>query len=371
MPSIAPHTLLHNLLACFRVLSVGVLAFPSALAQTSSMGEPNPVRFTEAKSHRMRGSVRLPGSVESRKVSTVAGTVEGLIIDLPVQEGDQVSRGQVLAQLRLKTLELRLKSAKAQLQEDESRKRFSELRLKRALELLAEAVISQEELDDAQYEFDAWAGRLERLTAEIERIEDEIERSTIMAPFDGVVIRRLSEVGEWLDRGGAVVELLSLSDLEVMVEVPERYFAQLRPNSSATLEFDALPGVRVRARLEAVIPQADPVSRTFPVRLRLPASERRVGAGMAADAALPVGEIYDAVLVPKDAILTDGPRPRVYRISQEGVVESVSVELGGGVGDWVEVRGDLRAGDRVVTRGNERLFPGQKVKGIPQEYAVP
>ena len=346
----------------------GALALATARAQPSN--GPSPVGITEARSYRLRESVRLPGSVESRKVSTVVSEVAGLVIDLPVLEGDQVKKGQMLAQLRQETLRLRLAAAEAQRKEDQARREYAGVQLRRMQELLQEAVVSQQQLDDAQTEFNAWQGRIDRLSAEIERIQDEIERSTIKAPFDGVVVEKFSEVGEWVDVGGPIVELLSLQDLEVRLEIPERYFGRLRRQGWAPVEFDSL-GIQIRARIAGIIPRADPQARTFPMRLSIPPAERRVGVGMVAHVSMPVGDMYDAVVVPKDAVLTDSAVPRVFRVTPGGSVEPVPVEMGKGVGSWVEVRGRLLAGDKVVTRGNERLRPGQRVEGFPVEYVLP
>lgn len=345
------------------------LACSVGLSAQPAMG-PSPVGFTEARSYRLHESLRLPGSVVSQKISTVASEVGGLVVELPVEKGQQVEQGQMIARLRQQALQLRLAAAKAQLKEDKARKEFAEVNLKRMRELLADAVISQQDLDDAQTEFNAWQGRLERLEAEIDQIHDQLERSVIRAPFDGVVVDKFSEVGEWVDVGGQVVELLSLRDLEVEVDVPQRYFGRLRLDGWAPVVFEA-PGLEIRCKIVALIPRADPQSRTFPMRLRLPASERRVGAGMEAHVLIPVGSVYDAVVVPKDAVLTDTDVPRVYRVREDETVEPVSVEMGKGVGSWVEVRGGLSVGDRVVTRGNERLRPGQKVEVFVVEYALP
>ena len=83
------------------------------------------------------------------------------------------------------------------------------------------------------------------------------------------------------------------------------------------------------------------------------------------------GERYEALLVPKDAVVRVGPQEQVFRIKDDGTVEPIPVQIGQGVGEWLVVAGPLAGGDRVVTRGNERLQPGQAVRGEPLEYPVP
>ena len=82
-------------------------------------------------------------------------------------------------------------------------------------------------------------------------------------------------------------------------------------------------------------------------------------------------ESYQATVVPKDALIVRGERRFVYVLNAESTVDLVPVETGTGVGNWIEVQGPVQPGTKVVTRGNERLRPGQKVAGQPQEYALP
>ena len=141
------------------------------------------IRFTEVRSHRIQRSVRLPGIVESRLVSTVAGEIAGLVEDFLVREGQVVQQAQVLAQLRRTSLELRLRAAEAQLEEDKARKKLAERTLERARDLSEGGVYSQQQLDDTLFEFNAWEGRVERLRAEIDQFQNDIDQTTIRAPF--------------------------------------------------------------------------------------------------------------------------------------------------------------------------------------------
>ncbi len=356
-----------------RALSLLILGALWLIGAELSWGQPpqvSPVGFTKAQSHVINAITILPGSIESRTVSTLASEIPGLVIELAVDEGDRIDSGQILARLRTQNLEIDLLAAQAQLKEDEARRRFSEVNLKRARDMMSEGIYSQHQLDDAQFEADAWEGRIERLRAQIARINDDLLRSTIRAPFDGVVTKKFAEVGEWVREGGDLVEVLSMDALEVRVEVPERYYGQLKPGGQTQVLFDSLPGLVLSAPIIAVIPRADPKARTFPIRLELP-SDRRLGVGMAVRVSIPVGGGHEALIVPKDAVVSRSGRSTVYRIDEDETVRPIPVETGDGVGEWIEVRGPLAEGDSVVTRGNERLRPGQKVDAKPMEYPSP
>lgn len=346
------------------------LAVPLAAQQPPAM-PPAPVGFTPAREHSIRGQVRLSGTVESEITSTVAGQVPGLVVEFPVRVGDRVKKGQVLAKLRTETFEIRRRAAEAELNEAEARRKLAERNLNRAQELFDSKVFSQKELDDSLYEFNAWQGRIDKLQADIAAIDDDLKRCVIVAPFDGVVLKKGTEVGEWMKDGNPVVDLMSVDDLQVSVDVPEQYYSKFRPGNRVTMTFDALGGNAMLATVRTVVPNADPQARTFPVKLSFDNKAGKVAAGMLAEITFSGGDAYGATIVPKDAIVNQGGRRFVYVIDENNAANPIPVETGAGVADWIEVRGPVRPGQRVVTRGNERLQAGQAVQGSPVEYKLP
>jgi RND family efflux transporter MFP subunit len=353
---------------CPLVLSIAVLA---TAGPVGSQPPPARVTWAAARERPVRQTVELPGTVEARTTALVASEVEGLVETLRVREGRSVRKGQVLAQLRTTDLELRLQAAEASLREAQARLEQAEADLKRNRELHDQGILSESQFGASRSERDAWQGRADQLSAEIARIRLDIERSSVRAPFSGVVVAERCEVGEWVGRGDPVSELASLHDLEVRVDVPERYFSRLVRGGEATVHFEALDGHEVKGRVEAIIPSANTQARTFPLKVRIANPDGRIGAGMLARVVLPAGDARRAVVVPKDAVIIRGQEQMVYRLTDDDTVERVEVETGTGVGSWVEVRSGLDEGARVVTRGNERLSPGQKVLGEPGEHALP
>ncbi len=348
------------LAVCFATMS-----FAQDNAQQAS-----PVRYTEAISKLVRQSVQLPGYLEAPNVSVLAGEIGGLVTELKVREGDRVTAGQPLVMLRTTPLELRLQAAEARLIEALARSKLAETSLVRYRGLAESNAISRQQLDEARYEFDAWEGRIETLRAEAAAIRHDIERSTIRAPFNGVIIARHTEVGQWSDAGARLLEVMSTDIQEVHVDVPERYFSQLKTGAKVTVRFDSVPGRDYAAYVRAVIPQADIQARTFPVKLRLTEPGSEIGAGMIARVAFQLGNSSPGTLVPKDAIVRQGNSTVVYLVNQGSAVPA-PVTVGDALGVWTVVNGGISPGDKVITRGNERLFPGQPVQAEPLTYPVP
>jgi RND family efflux transporter MFP subunit len=145
----------------------------------------------------------------------------------------------------------------------------------------------------------------------------------------------------------------------------------LQSGGPARVIIGSLNSLEVEGHVRAVVPRADDRARTFPVKVSITNSDGRIAVGMLARVFLPVGAPEDAVIVPKDAIVEQGNQTVLFRVGAEGAVERVQVETGSAAGAWVAVDGDLQPGDRIVTRGNERIFPGQSVEAEVMEYELP
>ena len=390
------------------------------------------------------------GTVMPLRKSTVASAVEGLVDELLVREGDEVKQGQtLLAKLRdrqlkiqeaaaaaelqvltsahaqlIKSLPAEIDQAHARMKVAEALKAFTSARLERSRELIKRKAIAEDELEEVvstalagQEKYRetklAWelatavredklhqaAARVAAQRQQLLRLQDEISEHTIEAPFDGYVTREHTEVGQWIAKGGPVVEIVQLDRVRVEVSVPETYLPQVREGMRATITIGALPGELWQAPVSAIVPQADLQSRSFPVKIELKnrrvESKDRSGpddvllkAGMFARVTLPVGSKANALLVPKDALVLGRGSPLVFVVdpmpqsrsaggppskagqapggpppgpAPDGVARPVPIELGTATEDLIEVRGPLKPGELVIVEGNERMFPGQPV----------
>lgn len=346
------------------------------LAGSSSLAAPDDtprsrVQYTLARDHEIQKRVELPGNVEAPKSSQVASEVEGAVAELHAREGQSVDRGAPLVSLKAEHLEYDLQAAQAQHREAEARFALAQRNLERSEDLFEGEVLSRQQLDDARFELEAWRGRTDQLAAEIRRIQLDLERSIVRAPFAGVVAAELTEVGQWVGKGATVMELIAPYELEVRVEVPERHFANIKKGSAVQVSFEGIPGYEVRGKVASLVPRASNQARTFPLRIRVPNEDGRLGAGMLAKVVLAAGDSRHATLVPKDAVITRGSNRFVYVVETDQTVKMLPVTTGIGVGNWLEVQGPIATDTKVITRGNERVRPGQKVLAEPMEYPAP
>jgi RND family efflux transporter MFP subunit len=342
-----------------------------ALAQGPPGGPPAPVRYAQARTHALSPTLRLPGTVESTRISLVAAAYSGLVEELPIEVGARVEQGQVLAELDRRSLALRRAALAAQRKEAQTRLNAARQKTSRARELSATGIISRQSLDDVQEDADAWQARIESLDAEIRSIDRDLETCTIRAPFAGLIAGKRTELGQWLRTGDPVAELVSLDDLQVVVHVPESEIARVRQGGPVRIAYDALPGLQSTGKITAIVAAADLDTRSFPVRIAVENSGRRLGVGMTASVTLGSPQARSATIVPKDALVIQGEKRTIFVLGDDNKVVPHPVRVGAGVGEWVEVAGAVRPGQRVVTRGNERLRPGQVVNGEGMEYSLP
>lgn len=351
---------------CSAWLAVALLA--TALPLPAQDDRPSPVTLAAVEREQLRAEAELTGTSVALRRAELSPRVEGLVIELQVDEGSVVESGDPIMTLDARLAEIEASSAEARVAEAEARQRDAVrvrdelLRLKQgqhASKTDIEAAIAQVAIADAG---------LRGAQAELERARELIARHRLSAPFAGVVVAKLVEVGEWVQNDAAAVELLELDRIRVRATLPQRDYTRVEPGAKARLRFDALPQQVFVGEVAARVAYGDERTRSFPVLIDLPNPNRLLAPGMSARVSVELNDgVVEALTVPRDAVVakSDGSR-EVWRVETdaEGItrVQPVSVEIGRAVADRLElVSGTLTGGDRVVLLGNEGLKPGQAV----------
>jgi RND family efflux transporter MFP subunit len=364
------------------------------------------VGLTDAKSE-------FDGSILGEPIAQLRTTT----LDLEIEAGRIGLAQAELAAAELKaTLPTEIAQAQATVAEIESRLEYSRLTFERLTELHKTSGVSERELQEANSNFRSQRElltsaqatlkkltateklRLDQADAEVDakrtalrRLLELRENYTIRAPFDGTVISKLTESGQWVAPGDAVAEIVQLDPIELVINVPqdfvprlqrliEKAAAEKRP-LAVQVGIDSIEGLHV-GEVSEIVPQADLRSRAFPVKVRL--ANPRIGdrplimPGMLGRASFFVGNESDVLMVKKDALVLGSPTTVVVAaLNPDGKshgARPVAVEIGASMGDWISVMGPLKETDQVVVQGNERLFPGQAitiVSELPDTPPVP
>ncbi len=303
---------------------------------------PTPVRVAPVLRQAVNQTVTLIGTVEPLKRSIVASEVEGLVQAFPAEEGRAVKRGQLLARLRTNTLQIELDSTLASHREARTRYRQAKRDLSRIRVLFKKELVTQKEFDDAQAEEMALRERLSQLGTEIRRVRDSLNQSKIVAPFDGWITQAFTEIGQWVEEGGAIIEMVDVSHVQIEVPLPERYVRNIQIHDPVIATFDGLPEFEAQGRVFSLIAQADRVARTFPVKVDIPNPLLAIKSGMVSRVTLPVGRPHEGLVIPKDALVLRGGKEFVFLVNEGMMAQQIPVTSIVHLDNRVEVEGKSR-----------------------------
>lgn len=322
-----------------------------------------PVEVVSVEKKIVSDQISLIGSTEPIAQSTVASEVSGIVQFFPGREGRFVKKGDLLARLKSTDLKLRLKRAKAGQKKIRVNLQLAKKELIRVSRLKDVNSISEKKYDEAFYRHRSLRQEVMELDAEIERLNYEIKQKKVLAPFSGFISKEHTQVGEWINPGGSVVTLVDLGRVRVTVDVPERYAIMLSLKHKVKVIIRSISNRFLTGTIDSVLPIGNPDARTFPVRINLPNPEFRIKGGMEAVVRFNLNRSRDVLLLPKDAVVTAGKSKLVFSV-KGGKAFPVTVKILGYYEGNVAVEGNLKPGDQVVIRGNERLRPGAQVKVI-------
>lgn len=346
-------------------LALLLLAAPAAAQDEQAQQQgPPPARVVTAKAEigTVTPQATFVGTVRFPEVSATSSEVSGRVLKVEFEEGDHVKAGTALAELDTSLAQRNLASAIASFERVQATLERSRLDLVRIGELFRTKSVSESQYDDARYEVRELEKSAEAQMAEVSRLRLEIEKAVIRAPFDGVVIEKHTDRGEWLSPGSPVATVARDDVLDVLVDVPENVFSKARPGTQVmvTVAGKQIPGV-----VSAAIPSGEVTTRTFPVKIRI-ANGMKLAQGMEAMARMPSGSEMESVIVPRDAVILVQGQNVLYTAAN-GQAGLVPVTVHAYMRDTAAVSGPgLAAGADVIVKGQERLRPGQAVQPIDQ-----
>jgi RND family efflux transporter MFP subunit len=320
----------------------------------------------------------------------VSAKVTGKVLQVFVEEGKAVHKGQVLAKLddsqakaALAVSEAQLEAARRGAAEDEARLREAERTLARREQLVKDQVVGKAEVDTARSEVDSIKARIHLSEQQVKVAESLVnERRTdladmeVRAPFDGIAISKDAQPGEMISpvsAGGGFTRsgigtIVDMTSLEIEVDVSESYINRVRTDQPVEAVLDAYPEWRIPAHVITTVPTADRQKATVRVRIGFDKLDPRILPDMgvkvsffnerqqqAADTA-----VKPRLLIPKTAVRTDGSQSIVF-VVREGRAERRAIKVGAADGDQIEVLSGVNGGERVVVDGGGTLTDGARV----------
>lgn len=283
--------------------------------------------------------------------STVISTdVKGKIVYLDIPEGMFVKQGHLIAKIENSSNIAQSKYEKARL---ENAKNDYE-RLKK---LYDEGAISKQMLDNAYEKYQTASALLEKALSEEYKYD-------IVAPFAGSLSLKKVSVGDFIDSGDEIVKIAQINPLNLVFSVPEKYIHDLKVGQNVTSYSESSP--KMSSTISAIDPYVDQDTRTVKVQSTVPNSANHILPGAFAQVDVKVRNNPDSVLIPEESIVTDTGEKTVYIVTALNNTIPKKISTGKWEDGFVEVTSGLMIGDRVITSGHQKVFPGAML--IVSEY---
>ena len=328
-----------------KVVQIGSLIAYAQEMQAGGM-PPTAVASAVAEEQSWENLITTVGTIQPVQGVTLSAELGGTIVELAVENGAPVKKGDLLVRIDTSTEEAQLASAEANV-------RLAQVSLERTRDLLAKNTV-------AQAEFDAAEAGFKQAVAQAENIRALIAKKTIRAPFDGRVGIRLVNLGQTVRDGDPLIPLQSLNPVFVDFSVPQHQLPQLAAGLVTRVQVQGLDGL-AEGRITAINPQIDQHTRNVLVQATLPNPDEKLRPGMFARVAVVLPSVQRVVAIPATAVVHAPFGDSVYVVDDKDgqkVARQQFVRLGASRGDFIAVTEGLKPGDRVVSAGAFKIRNG-------------
>lgn len=316
---------------------------------------PAPVAVAQAEQRLLAPHSDTPGSVIATHDSLVSAATSGKI-EWVAEIGAEVAEGDIIARIDPADARLTRDDNAAAVRRLTARANYLDSFYKRFLSLGDDAGESAAALDEMRSNRDEAMEAVKQAQVAFDRAEINLERTDVKAPFDGRVVSREIQVGEFANPGAQLVRLVDTHRLEVSARAPANLVRNISSGDTIRIANGA---ETLNATVRAVVPVGDALSRMLELRLEVPETGWYIGSPVRVR--LPARAAKTVTAVPRDALVLRADRISVFVINEDDTAQRVDVELGSAEGNYIEVIGDISPGDNVVIRGGERLRDGQSV----------
>ena len=356
-----------------RMAGLSALALIALLIACKPAEEPEPepirpVRVTTIETREGGETVTLTGQVEAQNEVNLSFRVGGRMIERSVNIGDRVRAGQVVARLESETARNTLRSARAELTAARARLVEAQNNFDRHRSLLDRGFITRAMFDQAEQAFRSARAAVDAAQAQANIAETQLGYADLISDSSGTVTARRAEPGEVVAAGQPIVQLAREGGRDAVFDVPARVIQTAPADTEVVVALSSDPKVQTTGRVREVAPQADPVTRTFKVRVGLnnPPAAMRLGSTVTGSTQLGAGPGLE---IPASALTSANQRPAVWILDPASNTVSLrNIEVLRYDLSRVAVAEGLQPGDIVVTAGVQTLRPGQQVRllGAPQ-----
>ncbi len=316
------------------------------------------------------------GYTYARSRAAVGAKIIGRVVELPVDEGDTIATGDIIAVLDSEDLQASVNLAEASLNEARARLADAEREFARQADLVEDQLTSQALYDAAGTQREVALAQVGTAEARLNAAEAQLDYTVVRAPIDGVVIERNIEVGEMVAPGGftsqqstgSIVRIADPASLEVEADINESYIARLQLGQRASIRVDAVPDFDYSGSLRQIVPTADRQRAVVQVKVSIDNIDARLVPDMSCTVTFLEEGVDEAelvlppkLLVPEEAVQYSGGAAFLFQVD-EGLLRRVRVTLGEASEGRVEVLEGVSGGETIVSSNVDSLDDGQRVR---------
>ena len=328
-------------------------------------------------------TLTLPAGLVADQQTQVYARANGYVRRWLVDIGDRVKKGQLLLQLDTPELDQQLAQSRASLLQTiaalaqaKANRDFAYVTARREADLFSKLLISAQENDQAQTQAKVWDANVQAAEANVAaqranvgQLVQLVSFAKVYAPYDGVITRRLAEVGTLVNAGAgttaaALFEIASTDPMQAYVDVPQPFAASVRVGSEAKVAVRAFRGRAFTGRVTRTAGALDPASRTLRTEVDLPNPKGELLAGMYVDVSLDLAVSHQVIRVPSSAIISDSRGVHVAVVDGSGKVHLVAVTQGLDNGTNVDVVSGLSGGEQVIATPPSGVTDGMQVQAV-------
>jgi RND family efflux transporter MFP subunit len=347
------------------LLVLPVLALGLAACQQEKKAEapqPRPVRTVTVARAAAGDSIVLTGHIRAQDEAATSFRISGRMIERPVNVGDHVTPGQVLAKLDPQNEVNALRSAQATLTAAQAKLTEARAAFERQRTLLAQGHTPRAQFDAAERALRTAQAQVDDRQVQVRIAADRVTYTILQADVAGTVTARGAEPGEVVQAGQMIVQIARREGRDAVFDVPAQVLRSVPSDPQITVHLTDEPSVTAAGRVREIAPQADPVTRTFDVKVGLtdPPAAMRLGATVSGSIRL---ETDAVIAIPASALTELNRQPAVWIVDPSGLTVSLrNISLLRFDPGTVVISDGLDTGDIVVTAGVQALHPGQKVR---------
>lgn len=321
------------------------------------------VKVWTTQKQAVRPYIEAVGSLKPNEEVIISPEVDGILKDIRVDEGTQVTKGTVLAVISDTDYRLNAESARAAVKQAEASLANTRIEYRRKETLLKEELVTRQQFDDVSTRLTLASRDLDRAKAVLSLSGERLGKTVVRSPITGIVKEKIASEGDFARAGIPIMRIVQIDPLKLSFSIAEKDMAAMKEGQDVVFTVDPFPGKEFTGRLSVIYPGLDERSRTLQVEALVSNPSLALKSGLFTRVKVYTAAPRDSVVIPITSILYEGTRVKVFLMDANTARERI-IGIGKKYGEMMEVTQGLKAGEQLIVVGQNNLLEGVKVHAV-------